>query len=365
MLNKPTVALCLIVQNEEELIFPCLNSVKGIVDDYIVVDTGSSDETVKLAVAAGANVFHFPWTSDFAAARNFALTQAVSDWVLVLDADETLEPVNPEAFLQLLCEPSIEGYFVRIKNLIGAGSEETWDEAVRLFRNKAAYRFSGSIHEQVALSILNLNGGQGLAHAPLTILHGGYLDERLARKHKFQRNTQILKHALSESPHDPFLLYCLALEYYQHHEVSEGLVCLEKAVPRLQGQEGYFGHALYCLAWGLLYQGRIERLIDFTAESLQMLPRHTGLLLLRGIGYLYSGQYQQASAEICQLLESRDTWAVSQAEAPIRASLAAYLSLIGAELAVTGQLMAKEFNPKFLPLAKRVNELLGNLLMLT
>lgn len=364
MKNKPTVALCLIVQNEEEFILSCLNSVKAIVDDCIVIDTGSSDQTAKLAAAAGARVFNFPWSGDFAEARNFALAQADSDWVLVLDADEILEPVSREQFLDLLTEPAIEGYFVRIKNLVGSGSETTWDESVRLFRNKQAYRFAGAIHEQVATSILNLNKGQGLAHSSLVILHYGYLDHQLAKKHKFARNTQILKQALSQSPDDPFLLYCLALEYYQQHEVPQGLACLEKALPQMHGREGYFEHTLYSLAWGLVYLGKIEQLIDFITKSLQMFPKQAGLLLLRGIGYLCRGRYQQASQDLDQLLVTADVWAPPAAKDTYTPVLN-YLALISAELSVTARLMEKGFDPKCFPVSRRAQELLHDLFVLT
>ncbi|GAB6171886.1 hypothetical protein JCM15765_13640 [Paradesulfitobacterium aromaticivorans] len=365
MKNEPTVALCLIVQNEEEFILSCLKSVKQVVDECIVIDTGSSDETRRLAAEAGATVFNFSWSGDFAEARNFALTQANSDWVLVLDADETLEPVSREAFQDLLSAPAIEGYFVRIKNLVGSGGEATWDEAVRLFRNKQTYRFTGAIHEQVATSILNLNEGQGLAHAPLVILHYGYLDHQIAEKNKFVRNTQILKRELKHNPDDPFLLYCLALEYYQQNEVAEGLACLEKSLLQLHGKEGYFEHTLYSLAWGLLYLGKIEQLIDFITKSLQMFPNQAGLLLLRGIGYLCRSQYQQASQDLDQMLVKADVRTVPHAEAHTRTPVLAYLGLIRAELSVTAKLIEKGFNPDFFPISRRAQELLQDLLVLT
>ena len=89
MTRPPTLSLCLIARDEERFLGACLDSVRGVVDEMIVVDTGSRDATVEIARAAGARVVDFPWFDDFAAARNAALAAATGDWS-VLDADERL-----------------------------------------------------------------------------------------------------------------------------------------------------------------------------------------------------------------------------------------------------------------------------------
>jgi glycosyltransferase involved in cell wall biosynthesis len=85
-----TISLCLIVRNEQELLPRCLDSVRGVVDEIILVDTGSTDNTIKIAETYGARIYHYVWSDDFAAARNVSLAQANCEWILVLDADEVL-----------------------------------------------------------------------------------------------------------------------------------------------------------------------------------------------------------------------------------------------------------------------------------
>ena len=93
----------MIVKNEEKHLVKCLKSVRDIVDEMIVVDTGSTDKTKDIAQVFGAKVFDFPWTGDFSAARNHSLEQATGDWILILDADEVIsardldesEGINP------------------------------------------------------------------------------------------------------------------------------------------------------------------------------------------------------------------------------------------------------------------------------
>lgn len=296
-MKKKTVSLCLIAKDEEEFIGSCLESVKHLVDEIIVVDTGSRDRTASLALEAGAKVFDFAWTGDFARARNYALEQAACGWILVLDADEVLEPVTIEEFSRLLDNPDVEGYFLHIRSYLEEGREETLDQVVRLFRNKPAYRFTGVIHEQVAPSIIKKTGGGSLAISPLVIRHYGYLKSQLLKKDKSSRNISIIQRALENNPADTFLLYCLAMEHFQQDDVAGGLDCLEKAIVRMRGTEGYFEDVVLNIALGLLKLGRADKLIKFIDKSLVMFPGHADLIFLRGLGYLSAGKDLEATRD--------------------------------------------------------------------
>src|SRR5271156_3302650 len=92
----PRISLCMIVRDEAAMLPGCLESVRGAVDEMIVVDTGSRDATIRVAEGAGAWVLPFEWIDDFAAARNHGIARATGEWVLVLDADERLAPGAPE-----------------------------------------------------------------------------------------------------------------------------------------------------------------------------------------------------------------------------------------------------------------------------
>src|SRR3990167_6711291 len=87
----PTISLCMIVKNEERYLDQCLNSVKDLADEIIIVDTGSTDRTKEIAKKFNAKIFDFKWTDDFSAARNESIKHATKDWILVLDADEVLD----------------------------------------------------------------------------------------------------------------------------------------------------------------------------------------------------------------------------------------------------------------------------------
>lgn len=178
------LSLCMIVKNEESVLPRCLKSVRSLVWEVIVVDTGSTDATQEVASEFGAKTFDFQWKDSFAEARNFSLDRASGEWILILDADEVLVYDSEKDFGRLLRDPEVEGYFARIVNLLGKSPEfETSEDLiVRLFRNKPEYRFEGSIHEQVRPAITRISGEKSLKRAPLTIYHDGYLSEVKKRK---------------------------------------------------------------------------------------------------------------------------------------------------------------------------------------
>ncbi|MBC7325690.1 MAG: glycosyltransferase [Moorella sp. (in: Bacteria)] len=296
------VSLCMITRNEAHCLAFCLNSVRHLVQEIIVVDTGSADGTPDVAARYGARVFAFPWGEDFAAARNYSLAHATGEWILVLDADEILAPVRAEELAALLAAPGVEGYFVTVRSYLGSGEEAIEDQVVRLFRNRPAYRFEGAIHEQVAGSIKRHYGGGGLACSPLLIHHFGYLDRQVQAKNKRRRNIGVIVRALGEKPADPFLLYSLGIEYLQGGEAAQGTALLERALALARGDEGYFRDLLLLLCLGLWKSGQKERLAFYLDGGLSMRPADPDLRLLRGVLALGEGRCAAAVEELRRAL---------------------------------------------------------------
>src|SRR5258708_23914593 len=124
---NPTVALSMIVRNGGEDLARCLTSVRGIVDEIVIADTGSEDLSIALAESYGARVIGIPWQDDFAAARNASLRGVKSDWVLVLDADEQLDDMAPASVPAAVHNPGVDGYQVTIPNYVLGMDERLWD----------------------------------------------------------------------------------------------------------------------------------------------------------------------------------------------------------------------------------------------
>ena len=300
-----TISLCIITKNEEHCISRCLNSVQDIADEIIVVDTGSDDRTLEIANEYGARLFSFFWIDDFAAARNYAISKSKGQWILVLDADEILEPVSREVLFDFIQSNPAEGYYFKVFSYLAFGCQNVEDYVVRLFKNIPEYRFSGAIHEQVAGSILSSNGNSGLVFSPFTIFHYGYLSKELQNKKKFERNTTIIKKALAVNPEDPFLYYSLATEYMQVKDFYNAGIILKKTLTLLSGQEGYIPQVLTAFLLVRLndpYEPNTEKTF---LSAMQTLPECGDIYCLYGIWLKQHSRFSEA-ANILEIALSKE-----------------------------------------------------------
>jgi len=193
--NKGTLSLCMIVKNEEQHIARCLLSAKPVVDEMIIVDTGSTDKTRDIALAYGAKVFDFPWTKDFSAARNQSLANASGEWILVLDADEVISPLDHAALRKLITKNTIKpiAYSMTTRNYTNEVSVKGWtandhrypkEEAgtgwfpstkVRLFPNSKGIQFENPVHEFVESTVEK--AGMTIKTLGIPIHHYGRFDK--------------------------------------------------------------------------------------------------------------------------------------------------------------------------------------------
>jgi glycosyltransferase involved in cell wall biosynthesis len=180
----------LIARDEERHLPRCLASIAELVDEIVVVDTGSRDGTIDVARSFGAVVVEAEWTDDFAAARNLALGLATGRWILSIDADEWLAPTARDALHALLDEP-----FAAYRVLLRPAPGHTPYRECRLFRNLPSARFEGRIHERVLPSLAGLPVGA----CDLLIEHTGYVGTREA---KARRDLPLLEAHLASGADD-------------------------------------------------------------------------------------------------------------------------------------------------------------------
>lgn len=202
----PAVALVTIVKDEARSVGRMLESVRELVDEVIVVDTGSTDETVAIARAAGAKVSFFNWSGDFSAARNFALSQTKAPWRLVLDADEWLDR-DASDLLSVCAEDAAFVGRVTISSRFNsniAGRRETLVSRALISRLlPIGVTYVGVIHEQVVHNLPS-------RPVPLHVLHDGYEDQQLARKN--DRNLRMLANLSDAGCSDAYIDYQYAKE---------------------------------------------------------------------------------------------------------------------------------------------------------
>lgn len=209
--NLLRLSLCMIVKNEEDCIGRCLKSVEGVVDEIIIVDTGSTDRTVEICQSFGAKVYSFPWNESFADARNYGIEQATGDWILWLDADEEVDEQDRYKLRDALYLDSSLILNVRLINYFG--EEANKDQVLtmahpRLFRNQKDLRFVGKIHETLVLKDKSQIG-----FVDINVYHYGYLTEVVGKKDKVSRNLSMLQRELQENENTPWIHYHIATEY--------------------------------------------------------------------------------------------------------------------------------------------------------
>lgn len=227
--GRPALSLCMIVKNEQPNLVRCLSSIRAAVDEIVVVDTGSMDRTKDLATVFGAKVFDFAWEENFSGARNFSLLKAKGDWILVLDADETLSSRDHAGLRNLIrkSHQKIGGYDLTTRNYVIEPNTAGWtandgsyrnDEAgtgwyasrkVRLFRNDPRIRFSGAVHELVETSILG--AGMKIAVCGVPVHHTGKL-ERAHVTEKGERYFLLGLKKISETGGTPRAIVELAIQ---------------------------------------------------------------------------------------------------------------------------------------------------------
>ena len=165
-----TISLCMIVKNEERILARCLDSVKDLVDEIIIVDTGSADATRRIAQTYTDRVYDFTWIDDFSAARNFAFSKATCEYIYSADADEVLSEENRVRF-QALKEtllPEIEIVQMKYGNQLHNGTVYNFDEEYRpkLFKRLRNFIWEEPIHEMVRLEPVVYDSDIVITHMP-------------------------------------------------------------------------------------------------------------------------------------------------------------------------------------------------------
>jgi glycosyltransferase involved in cell wall biosynthesis len=222
------LSLCMMVKNEERNLPQCLDSVGDLAGELIVVDTGSTDRTPDIAGGYGAEVIPFDFTTvDFAAARNCALGRASGRWILVLDADETLDRKSAPSIERLVALDENAGYFVERRNHWSESLTPTTDYLVRLFPNRPHHRYRGRVHETIGASILS--GGGRLHKTGIRIDHN-FATDGDARRRKNRWYIEILKEEIAADPSGDSRLDFLAAEYHQLGMFDEATEIAERIV---------------------------------------------------------------------------------------------------------------------------------------
>jgi tetratricopeptide (TPR) repeat protein len=233
------LSLCMIVKDEEEMLPRCLAAAQAAVDEMIIVDTGSTDRTVEIAESFGATVLHHEWNGSFSDARNVSLDAATGDWVIYFDADEVLVAEDAPRLRALTGHVWREAFALVETNYTGDVEDGTamTHNALRMWRNRAEYRFKGRLHEQVAYALPGYLT-ERIEYTQLRIEHYGYLGVVRDAKDKSRRNLDLLLQQVADGQESAFQSFNLGSEYLALGELETAVDHFEKAWRALETDPG-------------------------------------------------------------------------------------------------------------------------------
>lgn len=298
-MSLPLLSAALITKNEERHLPACLTSLRGLVDEVIVVDTGSSDRTVEISEAYGALVFHHPWQNDFSDARNVSLDKANGRWILYIDADERADGMTRERLELDLANPDYAAYRVWLQPRVNSTAYREY----RLWRNDARIRFDGIIHERVVPAIHEVaaRDGQSIGLSELMLRHIGYEGDQTAKN---LRNLPLLRRQIVRDPSNLFVRYHLARVLSDLGDAEEAEQVLESTVAYVRSVGSTNPVAsLSFLDLIRLHSRRGESVGDLVKDARARFPRHLGVLWVEARGLIDDGHYDGALVVLKQHLD--------------------------------------------------------------
>ncbi len=290
-----SLSLCLITKDEEKNIKRCINSVKDIADEVLVVDTGSKDRTIEFAKECGARIIETKWQDDFSKARNVALDNAKSDWILFLDADEEIAKDDAVKIKEAIDSGKSDAYLLKMINFAGSTLNVVTEThfSTRLYRNKKSFRYKYPIHEQV----VDINTGNSL-HTEVTdikVLHYGYLNEIRLEKNKTQRNRKLLAKYLESHPNNVFQQVNMAVELYNGGEYKKALKIFKMASKHVAVDINYSTRILRYMADCYMELKRYDEAYKYIKGAQKLYKDMPDFVYLEGKLYFCEHRYEKAA----------------------------------------------------------------------
>jgi glycosyltransferase involved in cell wall biosynthesis len=294
----------MIVRNEAHQLAECLGPVADLFDEIVIVDTGSSDETPKVAAQFTSHLFHAPWRDDFSAARNESLRHATSDWIFWLDADDRISPDNVDrlrrCFAQLSSEP--QAYLMNTACRFQYACEgSSLITHARLFRRDERIRWRGRVHEQIWSNLSNL--GYELVWSDVQIDHTGYQDTATEQR-KLARNLRLLRMDYATDPDDTSTLTHLGLAYFHAHRFDQARLYLRRllSLPNFPGE--HLRHVYGVLATMDMRDGKPNDALATIDLGLEMFPSGDYLQYLKAECLYELNRFSEAREALLQVLKN-------------------------------------------------------------
>lgn len=268
------ISLAMIVKDEEKNLEECLNSVKEFVDEIVIVDTGSTDNTKNIAINYTPNIYDFIWCDDFSKARNFSLEKCTSDWILVMDADDILIKGN-RAIINDFIENNEDkiGLVERVSKYY-SNNEESYSREYesRIFKRGLFYK--GEVHEQI-------NSDVKREKINLIFSHSGY-----EKNDKSERNKKILLKMIENNNKDEYVIYQIARTLFVDKNFQEANKYFEKAYKLVDKNKIYYKNLVISYIYSSIEEQNFQTGLDLINDNYEMYKNSSEFHFAEGIFYM-------------------------------------------------------------------------------
>lgn len=289
------LSVCIITRNEADKLEKCLKSLEDYDIEKVVVDTGSKDNTIEVIEKYADVKGSFPWCNHFSKARNYAVSMAKNDWILVLDSDEWIKNMDIKSIACFINgNPDKIGRVERTNTFYEGNRKEKGTERVSRLFNRKVCEFKGRIHEQI---VSVKDEALTYENVPIYIGHSGYDGTIEQRKKKAQRNIELLLLDLKETGDEPYTLYQLGKSYYMLQNYEQAGTYFERGLafdldPRLE----YVQDMVETYGYVLLNMKRFEEMM-FLVNIYDEFAFSADYIFLVGLAYMNNGKFSEAIEE--------------------------------------------------------------------
>lgn len=299
------ISVVMIVKDEEKLLEKSLSAVSKYGFEIIIVDTGSTDNTKNIALKYTEKVYYYVWNNNFSDARNYSISKATNDIVLILDADEVVKSINIDQ-LNLLIKNNFDkvGRIERINEYTRNGNRFKFTERVNRLFLKNNFKYEGRIHEQI---ISQNKVEYDTYNIPVVAEHNGYENDEIKRKDKVNRNIKLLKEELDENQEDPYIVYQLGKSYYMNEDYKNALVYFEKALTfDLDEKLEYVSDLVESYGYALINNKEYKKALGLTCIY-DDLKYSSDFVFLTGMIYMNNGYFNEAVNEFLNALKYKSS----------------------------------------------------------
>ncbi len=316
--DKPSLSACMIVKNESDMLPCCLASLRNIAGEIVLVDTGSTDRTKDIANEFDCRIVEFPWTGDFAAARNESMKHAEKEWIFIIDADEELPAEAIDDIRDIVKRDDVDIVSLTVVNKSPeTGRVSSVLPSIRLFRRNLGLQYEGIVHNRLAIP-----GDVAVVRTTIELYHYGYdlPDDRLREKQA--RSRELLERQLRKNPDDVFANFNMAQLLMGRHGTADENICrtivdhaarvIANHDPAQTGHLGYFLMAHYQTATALCALRRYDEAEKFCVAALEKKNDYLDMILTLANIHLARADLKGAREFYLRCLELADCYRPDQ-----------------------------------------------------